>query len=256
MKTYLIAGNWKMNTTIASAQALASSVVESAHDLPQNVHLVLCPPSLYARTVVETIATNNAGSRVRVGLQNCHHEEKGAYTGDVSASMAKDIGCSYVITGHSERRQFSGETDGLINKKNHAVLAQGLTAIYCVGETLQERQAEETFTVIKKQMLGGLDGITVEQVENVVIAYEPVWAIGTGLAATAEQAQEVHEFIRAELSLLYGDKAKSIRILYGGSMNAENAQTLLAQPDIDGGLIGGASLKADSFLTIARSVVS
>jgi triosephosphate isomerase (TIM) len=255
MKTYLIAGNWKMNTVLAEAQVLASTIAQSAHTLAENVTLAVCPPAVYAHAVIREIEQYSATSRIGVGVQNCHHADKGAYTGDISARMAKDIGCHYVITGHSERRQFSGETDTLINKKNHAVLAQGLSAIYCIGETLQERQADQTFAVVKTQIAGGLQDITAEQTHHIVIAYEPVWAIGTGLAATAEQAQEVHAFIRTELQALYGDAAHTIKILYGGSMNAENAQSLLSQPDIDGGLIGGASLKAESFLAIARSAV-
>ncbi len=243
-----------MNTTHIDAIQLAHTVAEGSIGISDNVQIAVCPPSVYAQSVIHALASTPAGSRIGVGLQSCHHESKGAFTGDVSSAMAKDIGCRYVITGHSERRQMSGETDTLINKKNHAVLAQGLIPIFCVGETLQERQAEQTFAVVKTQIEHGVAGVSPESLSSVVIAYEPVWAIGTGLAATAEQAQEVHAFIRSVLQILYGDTARSVRILYGGSMNAENAASLLAQTDIDGGLIGGASLKAESFLAIARSV--
>jgi triosephosphate isomerase len=210
--------------------------------------MLVCPAATLIGAVVDTVA----GSGVAVGGQDCHMQEKGAHTGDISAWMLKDVGCTYVIVGHSERRTDHGETDAVVKAKAEAALAAGLTAIVCVGETLEERDAGKTLEVNRRQLQGSLpDGATGA---NTVIAYEPVWAIGTGRTATKEQAQEVHKMIRGELAAKIGPaNADSMRILYGGSMNPKNAVELLAQPDIDGGLIGGAALKAVDFWTVAQS---
>ncbi len=248
MRKRIIAGNWKMNTDVAEAMALAEAVKNgySAYD----VDVVLCPPftNLYA---VHGVIKN---SPIALGAQDLHWEEKGAFTGEVSAAMLKAVGCSFVIIGHSERRQLFGETDETVNKKIKKALEYGLKPIVCVGETLEEREAGRTEKVVEKQVRAALEGLTGDQVQSLIIAYEPVWAIGTGRTASPEQAQEVHRFIRSLTAELYNEAvAQSLRIQYGGSMNAANAAELLAQPDIDGGLIGGASLKAESFLAIINA---
>ena len=245
----LIAGNWKMNGLQADGLSLASDLAGrmksgSAH----NFEMLVCPPFPLISKVVETVA----GSGIVVGGQDCHAQEKGAHTGDTSAWMLKDLGCEYAIVGHSERRTDHAETDAVVKAKAESALAAGIKAIVCVGETLEERDAGKTLDVNKRQVHGSVPaGATAE---NTVIAYEPVWAIGTGRTATPEQAQEVHHMIRGELVKIVGqDQADAMRILYGGSMNPKNAETLLAQSDIDGGLIGGAALKADDFWTVAQS---
>jgi triosephosphate isomerase (TIM) len=245
----LIAGNWKMNGLEKDGLALASDLAQRMKSgSTDTFEMLVSPPFTLISKVVDTVA----GSGIHVAGQDCHSAEKGAHTGDISALMLKDAGCSYVIVGHSERRTDHGETDEMVKAKAQAALAAGLNVIVCIGETLEERDAGKTLDVNRRQLHGSLpDGATAA---NTVVAYEPVWAIGTGRTATPEQAQEVHEMIRGELTgKLDPSVADGMRILYGGSMNAKNAAELLAQRDIDGGLIGGASLKADDFWTIAQS---
>mgnify|MGYP001432826845 FL=1 len=244
----LIAGNWKMNCLQADGTALAADLAGRMKGGSVNCDMLVCPPF----TLIAAVTKAVEGSGVAVGGQDCHMTEKGAHTGDTSAWMLKDAGCAAAIVGHSERRTNHGETDAVVKAKAEAALKAGLMAIVCIGETLEERDAGKTLDVNRTQVHGSLpDGATAA---NTVIAYEPVWAIGTGRTATPEQAQEVHAFIRGELKAKLGaEAAEGMRILYGGSMNAKNARDLLAQPDIDGGLIGGAALKADDFWTIAQS---
>jgi len=243
MRTPFIAGNWKMNTTRAEAVALA----EGLKDAGEGVDVAVCPPSVYLDAVVTALE----GSSVGVGAQNMYHEASGAYTGELSAGMLTDIGCKYVILGHSERRHILGETDADINLKVKAALAGDLIPILCVGETLKEREADQTAAVVQTQVEGSLADITAEQMAGIVIAYEPVWAIGTGKVATPEQAEAVHSDLRRLLENRYNAAtAEAVRIQYGGSVKPENAKELLSQPNIDGALVGGASLKADSFLGI------
>ncbi|MCC7476702.1 MAG: triose-phosphate isomerase [Pirellulales bacterium] len=245
----LIAGNWKMNTDRASAVALAKGVAGGAA-LHKQVELLVCPPAVYLSSVAEALA----GSGVALGAQNMYHEANGAFTGELSAAMLKDVGCQYVILGHSERRHILGETDAAVNKKTLASLAAGLVPIVCVGELLAEREAGQTAAVIRRQFEGSLAGISAEEIEKIVIAYEPVWAIGTGKVATPEQAEEVHADLRKLLIERYNERfAATVRILYGGSVKASNAGELLAQPNINGALVGGASLKAEEFLGIAAA---
>ncbi|PQO29608.1 triose-phosphate isomerase [Bremerella cremea] len=245
MRRPFIAGNWKMNTTKADGVALVKGVAEG-NTAGDAVEVAVCAPSVY----LDAVATAAAG-KVGVGAQNCYHEASGAFTGEISAAMAKDIGCKYVILGHSERRHIFGESSSDVCKKVHAVLAAGLTPIVCVGELLEEREAGKTADVVAEQMYGSLAGVSAEQMNSVVIAYEPVWAIGTGKVATPEQAEEVHAGIRALMTAKYGEAvSESVRIQYGGSVKPDNAAELLSQPNIDGALVGGASLKADSFLGI------
>jgi triosephosphate isomerase (TIM) len=245
----LIAGNWKMNGLEKDGLALASDLAQRMKSgSTDTFEMLVSPPFTLISKVVDTVA----GSGIHVAGQDCHSAEKGAHTGDISALMLKDAGCSYVIVGHSERRTDHRETDEMVKAKAQAALAAGLNVIVCIGETLEERDAGKTLDVNRRQLHGSLpDGATAA---NTVVAYEPVWAIGTGRTATPEQAQEVHEMIRGELTgKLDPSVADGMRILYGGSMNAKNAAELLAQRDIDGGLIGGASLKADDFWTITQS---
>jgi triosephosphate isomerase len=247
----LIAGNWKMNTDRASAVALAKGIVAGV-DKYKVVDLLVCPPSVYLAPVHEALT----GSSVALGAQNMYHEANGAFTGELSAAMLRDVGCSYVILGHSERRHILKETDADVNKKTLAALKAGLIPIVCVGELLSEREAGKTGAIIKTQFDGSLAGVSAEQIEKTVIAYEPVWAIGTGKVATPEQAAEVHADLRRLLVERYNDRsAANVRILYGGSVKASNAGELLAQPNVDGALVGGASLKADEFLGIAAGAI-
>lgn len=247
MRRLLIAGNWKMNLSRAEAVALARAVVEGAA-ARADVELAVCPPSVY----LDAVAGIVRGSTVRLGAQNVWPEPNGAFTGEISTAMLLDLGCQDVILGHSERRQLCGETDAVVNRKLHAALAAGLRPILCVGETLAEREAGRTSAVVRGQTVGSLSGVSAEQMARVVIAYEPVWAIGTGKVATPAQAEEVHADLRKLLAEQYnGPLAESVRILYGGSVKPSNAGELLAQPNIDGALVGGASLKAADFLGIA-----
>jgi triosephosphate isomerase len=241
--TKLIAGNWKMHKTLAEARDLAREIVQGVG--PQTrAEVVLAPPY----TALSAVAAEITGSGVLLAAQDTFWEEKGAFTGAIAPGMLADVGCTYVIVGHSERRQHFGDDDEAVNRKVHAVLAAGLRPIMCVGETLGEREAGKTFAVVETQVLNGLAGFPASERERLVIAYEPVWAIGTGKTATPEQAQEVHRLIRTLLADTLGTSA--IRILYGGSVTPDNAATLMAEPDLDGALVGGASLKAASFLGI------
>lgn len=248
MRTPLIAGNWKLFKTLAEATGLVEGLKSLVKDV-QGVEIVVAP----VFTAISSVATATAGSQIKVAAQDCYWEEEGAFTGEVSPGLLKDAGCSYVIIGHSERRQYFGETDETVNRKTKAALAAGLTVLLCVGETLAERESGNTFNLVEAQLRGGLSGIPGNDLKQVVIAYEPVWAIGTGKTASDEQAQEVHAFIRQLVGTLYSqDEADAIRILYGGSVKPENVRGLMAQADIDGALVGGASLKADSFASIVR----
>jgi triosephosphate isomerase len=243
-----VAGNWKMHTTAPEALQLARGVSDGLGSV--NCDVAVCPPFVYLDAVAKALK----GGRVAVGAQNMHFEAKGAFTGEVSAAMLKEVGCRYVILGHSERRHVFGEKDDFINAKVKAALAGGLDPILCVGETLAERDANTTMAVVERQTREGLKGVTSEQMARVTIAYEPVWAIGTGRNATPAQAQEVHAETRKVLVALYGKAvAESVRIQYGGSVKPENAREILAQPDVDGALVGGAALKADSFLAIVKA---
>ena len=248
----VIAGNWKMNKTAADGVTLTNDIVEAVGRDP-SVDIVLCPPY----TALESVGRALEGQSVKLGAQNMHPEKNGAYTGEVSAEMLRALFVTHVILGHSERRSYFGETDAFINKKVLASLANQLKPIFCVGESLAERESGATLAVVQRQVEGGLQGVTKEQITTVIIAYEPVWAIGTGKVATTEQAQEVHAYIRDLLTKLYGDPlAQKVRILYGGSMKPANAPELLAQKDIDGGLIGGAALEAKSFIELVRAAAA
>ena len=248
MSRPLVAGNWKMNTTRAEAVALAQGIARRAGEVADAVDLLVCPPSVYLSAAVEAVA----GSQVAVGAQNCYHEASGAFTGEISTKMLRDVGCTAVILGHSERRHVLGETDADVNRKLHAVLAAGLTPIVCVGELLAEREAGRTADVIRSQFDGSLARLDAELASQIVIAYEPVWAIGTGKVATHDQAEAVHADLRKLLEQRYNTKiAGGVRILYGGSVKPDNASEILAKPNVDGALVGGASLKVDDFIAIA-----
>jgi len=245
----LIAGNWKMNKTAADAASLVQEIVAGVGKHGE-AEVVVCPPF----TALESAGKALDGSLVKLGAQNMHPEGSGAFTGEISAPMLRSLFVTHVILGHSERRSLCGETDAFINRKVLAALKHQLRPILCVGETLAEREAGTTLKIVQGQLEKNLEGVAKEQAAQVVIAYEPVWAIGTGKNATAEQAQEVHAFIRGLLTKLFGEPAaQRIRILYGGSMKPANAPELLAQKDIDGGLIGGASLEARSFLDLVKA---
>ena len=251
----IVAGNWKMNLDAAKAAALTGAVAGGAKGV-SGVELVLCPPSLYAAAVGTALglAGGASPSGVALGGQNCHDKESGAFTGEVAPAMLRDVGCRYVILGHSERRSLFGETDAIVNAKVKAVLAAGLTPIVCVGESLEEREGGRTEQVVSTQVLGSLAGIPAADLGRIVVAYEPVWAIGTGKVATPQQAQDVHALVRSLLAKLSSPAvADTVRIQYGGSVKPDNAADLAACPDIDGALVGGASLKADDFLAIARA---
>jgi len=243
-----IAGNWKMNKTVGEALDLVREL-KTAISGVKGVEVAVAPPF----TALYAVHKELEGSSIRLAAQNLYWEEKGAFTGEISPLMIKEIGCHYVIIGHSERRQFFGETDETVNRRIKAVLFQDLKVIFCIGETLKEREGGKTFSVVERQVEGGLKGLGDKEMKNIVIAYEPVWAIGTGKTATPEQAEEVHRFIREKIEKLYSrEVSKEIRIQYGGSVTPENIQGLMIQPNIDGALVGGASLKADSFSKIVR----
>jgi triosephosphate isomerase len=245
----VIAGNWKMNKTAADGVALTKDIVAEI-GRETGVDVVVCPPF----TALESVAHVLEGQAIKLGAQNMHPEKNGAYTGEVSAEMLRTLYVTHVILGHSERRAYFAETDAFINKKVLSALANQLKPILCVGETLAERESGTTLAVVQRQVEGGLKSVTPEQLTSVIIAYEPVWAIGTGKVATTEQAQEVHAYIRDLLTKLYGAAlAQKVRILYGGSMKPSNAVELLAQKDIDGGLIGGAALEARSFIELVKA---
>jgi len=244
-----VAGNWKMNTTLPEAKALATAVAQGVGKSTA-VEVAVCPPFPWLVSVAEALK----GSSVTLGAQDVHNETKGAFTGEVSPGMLKEVGCKYVIVGHSERRHILGESDISINHKVHSAVDSGLHVILCVGETLTERDRNMAERVFQRQVYSALAGMTDAQMELVVIAYEPVWAIGTGRTATPDQAQAAHAFIRGKLQTLHGEKiANALPILYGGSVTPETAAGLFAQPDVDGGLVGGASLKPDQFLAIVKA---
>ncbi len=250
MRRPFIAGNWKMHTDRVSAIALAEGIADQIADIA-HIDLAVCPPYVY----IDAVGRAVAGSKLGVGAQNMYHEAGGAYTGEVSATMLLDVGCKYVILGHSERRHILGETDAAVNRKVHAAHQAGLVPVVCVGELLEEREAGQTLQVIRTQFEGSLAGLSDHQMTKTVLAYEPVWAIGTGKVATPEQAQEVHADLRKMIAGQYNTQvAESVVIQYGGSVKPDNAAELLGQPDIDGALVGGASLKADSFLGIVAGV--
>jgi triosephosphate isomerase len=253
MRKPFVAGNWKMNTnsqtSVKLVEHIASGCAEAAS---QSVTVAVCPPFVYLQSVAKALSSSN----IAVGAQDIYFEPDGAFTGEISASMLKDVGCSYCLCGHSERRHVIGESDELINKKVTAAISGGLLPILCVGELLEEREASQTNDVVTRHVKEGLAGLSAEKVLAVTIAYEPVWAIGTGLTATPEQAQEVHDFIRKLLGKMYDEKtAEEISILYGGSVKPSNAAELMGRKDIDGVLVGGASLKADDFLEIIQAAV-
>ena len=250
MRKTLIAGNWKMNLDRTQAVALAMEL-ESGFATDSDVELAVCPPFVYLDAVSAVVQ----GTAIALGAQDMYFEKEGAFTGEVSGGMLTDLGCHYVILGHSERRHILGETDDVINQKVHAALALGLKPILCVGELLEEREASQTEAVVRQQMQGSLDGISADQMEDVVIAYEPVWAIGTGKVATPEQAQSVHADLRRMIEACYNPEvASKVRIQYGGSVKPGNAGELLSLPDVDGALVGGASLTASDFLGIVTAV--
>ena len=248
MRTPLIAGNWKLFKTIAESLAMVNELKPLLSDA-KDVEIVIAP----VFTSLARVAEAAKDSAIKVSAQDCFWEEEGAFTGEVSPKLLLDAGCDYVIVGHSERRSYFGDTDEIVNKKAKACVAAGLNAIICVGETLEEREENATFTVVGKQLGEALAGFAVADFEKIVIAYEPVWAIGTGKTATAQQAQEVHEYIRSFLIILVGrEAANSVRILYGGSVKPENISGLMECPDIDGALVGGASLQPASFARLVH----
>jgi triosephosphate isomerase (TIM) len=252
VRRYFVAGNWKMNLTSGPARNLASAIASGVPETLADVDVLVCPPFPYLSDVVQAVA----GSGVRVGAQNVWHEPPGAYTGEVAIEMLQDVGCTSVIVGHSERRHVLGEKDELITSKVRAVCEKGLQTILCVGELLEEREADQTVQVLDTQMERALAGVSPESMARVVIAYEPVWAIGTGRTASPDQAQEAHAHLRKWLTGRYNaDVAATTQILYGGSVKPDNARELLSEPDVDGALVGGASLKADSFLDIVEAAV-
>jgi triosephosphate isomerase len=250
MRRLFVAGNWKMNTVAQSAVALAGGLARAVPAPLPGVQVAVCPPFPYLSAVGQAVK----GSGVELGAQNAWHEKPGAFTGEVAVEMLLDVGCQWIILGHSERRQILGETDELISRKARAAAAAGLGVILCVGETLQQREAGKTEQVLDAQIEGSLAGIDAAAFANFVIAYEPVWAIGTGVTATTEQAESAHAHLRRRLESRYNQAvAAGARILYGGSVNPQNAASLLEQPNVDGALVGGASLKLDDFLPIVRA---
>ncbi|RYU83799.1 triose-phosphate isomerase [Hymenobacter persicinus] len=253
MRKNLVAGNWKMNMTYQDGLALVSEITNMVADeaTGSTAEVVICPPFPFLHSIGKLLPQ---GGNIHLGAQNCHQKESGAYTGEVSAKMLQSVGVEYVILGHSERRQYFGETDELLSQKLKAALGAGLKPIFCVGESLETREADETFAYLEKQLKDGLFHLSNEEFDQVTVAYEPIWAIGTGKTATSAQAQEVHAFIREQIARAYdAEAAQNTTILYGGSANAQNARELFSQPDVDGGLIGGASLKSRDFTEIIKS---
>jgi len=249
MRKTVIAGNWKMNNDLKESEKLIVELKNLLQNEKPNCDVIVCPPFTSLLEASKLLK----GSQIKLGAQNMHFEDIGAFTGEVSASMLKSVGCEYVILGHSERRTIFGEGDEVINKKIKKALSAGLKPIFCVGELLEERENGTTNDVVKRQVLKGLDGISTDDMKNIIVAYEPVWAIGTGKTATPAQAQEVHEFIRDLIEIDYSlEVANELTIQYGGSVKPDNAKELLSQKDIDGALVGGACLKADSFLGIIK----
>jgi len=248
MRKIIIAGNWKMNKIISEAIELANGLKRNLYQI-SNVEIVLCPTFTALSEISEVVSQSN----IDLGAQNAYWEEKGAYTGEISLAMLKDVGCKYVILGHSERRKYFNETNQNINKKIKAVLKIGLIPIVCVGETLQERESNKTFDIVKTQVQECFQDIALDDPSKLIVAYEPIWAIGTGKNATPEQAQEVHKFIRDLLIKIFNkDTAETIRIQYGGSVKPSNTKDLISQADIDGALVGGASLDINSFTEIVK----
>ncbi|MFC1807601.1 triose-phosphate isomerase [Candidatus Omnitrophota bacterium] len=251
MRRNIIAGNWKLNKTINEAVDLVNGLKRELSDVSE-VDIVVCPVYTALSDVNEILID----SHIKFGAQNVYWEESGAFTGEVSPGMLRDVGCTYVVIGHSERRQFFSETNETVNKKLKASLAAGLIPIVCVGENLEERESEKTFDVVKYHIEGSLADLTPDEMKSVVIAYEPVWAIGTGKTATPEQAQEVHQYIRKLLNDIFGkERADSTRIQYGGSVKPDNIKELINKEDVDGALVGGASLKIDSFSQIVKGAI-
>lgn len=252
MRQKIVAGNWKMNLEYNEGLSIFSEVINIVNDEvtgPQTA--IVCCPYTYLHSLSQLVKGH---SKISVGAQNCHQEEAGAFTGEISAKMIRSVGAQYVILGHSERRQYFGESNELLAKKTNVVLVNSLKPIFCIGETLEEREGNRFFEVIKSQLSEGLFHLQKEQFAQVVLAYEPVWAIGTGKTASSAQAQEIHAFIRQEIATKYGQEtADETTILYGGSCNTKNAHELFSQPDIDGGLIGGASLKSRDFVDIIKA---
>ncbi len=252
MRMVMIAGNWKMNKNQQEAKELAQGLKERVGKPFDKGCVVLCPPFTDLRIVNEVIKDSAIG----LGAQNMYWQEKGAFTGEIAPGMVKDAGCSYVIIGHSERRKYFAETNETVNKRIKAALSCGLTPIVCVGESLEEREADKAFAVVEDHIRGALKDISVDDVKKIVIAYEPVWAIGTGKTATPAQAEEIHKFIRGILKELYSEEiAENILILYGGSVKPDNIEELIQQSDIDGALVGGAALKVDSFAEMIEKAV-
>ncbi|MBI5181476.1 MAG: triose-phosphate isomerase [Nitrospirae bacterium] len=248
MRIPIIAGNWKMNKTVSETKAFFSEFIKLTKDV-RDVEIIIAPPFTALSAAAEAVKD----TKVKISAQDMFWEEKGAYTGEISPLMLKEIGCSHCIIGHSERRQYFGETEETVNKKIKTALKYEITPVFCIGEILKEREENRTMDVINRQMEGGLKGLSEGDINKIVIAYEPVWAIGTGKTATPAQVQEVHRFIRDFIRKKAGDKAADgIRILYGGSVTPENINGLMAEEDIDGALVGGASLKPDSFAAIVR----
>ena len=252
MRRFLVAGNWKMNTNRATGEELAGALAANAGSDEAGVEVLVCPPFPYLTCIADKVS----GSAVNVGSQDVYFEAGGAFTGEVAVDMIKDVGCKSVIIGHSERRHVLGETDEIINKKVKAGIAGGLQVVLCVGELLSDREAGNTESVLDAQMAGGLADISAADAKDLVIAYEPVWAIGTGKTASPAQAQEVHAMIRARLAKDNADVAAKVQILYGGSVKPDNAADLFSQADIDGGLIGGAALDAGSFVAICQAAAA
>ena len=252
MRKNIVAGNWKMNLDYTTGIGLFSEIVNMVNDeVMGDQQVIVCPPYIHLGAISQLAKSHQ---KVSVGSQNCHHAESGAFTGEVSAMMLKSVGIEYVIIGHSERRQYFSETNSLLAAKVDTVLKNQLNPIFCIGETLDQRNSNSHFEVIKTQLAEGLFHLSETEFGNIILAYEPVWAIGTGLTATPEQAQEIHEFIRKEVALKYSPAiAENVSILYGGSCNPKNAAELFAKADIDGGLIGGASLKSRDFVDIIKS---
>ncbi|MFO7981824.1 MAG: triose-phosphate isomerase [Desulfuromonadales bacterium] len=248
MRMPVIAGNWKLHKTIDQSRILADELKDLVSGI-DDVEIIVAP----VFTSLSTVSVSLEESNIQLAAQNCYCENEGAFTGEVSPAMIQDSGCTHVILGHSERRHLFNESDGLINQKIRAALAEGLTVIFCIGETLEERESEQMYDVLSHQVREGLSGITEDEMKRMIIAYEPVWAIGTGKVATTDQAEEAHAFVRGLVQGLYDERiSDETRILYGGSVKPDNVDGLLAQEDIDGALVGGASLKAEDFNRIAR----
>jgi triosephosphate isomerase len=245
MRKAVIAGNWKMHKTSGEARLLARAIKAGAADV-SHCEIVVAPPF----TALASVADEIKGTPLILAAQNVHWEPKGAFTGEISLSMLEDIGCGMVIIGHSERRQYFGETDALVNRRVRAAMGSRLRPIVCIGETLAERESGKHHSVVAQQLAGGLDGLTGQSLLRIILAYEPVWAIGTGRTASPETAQEMHRLIRDWLSEKFGEEAQEVSILYGGSVKPDNIDALMLQPDIDGALVGGACLEAESFLRI------